>query len=46
MFHVRWAKSVEDDDRYVTAMVIPQSTKLTNQNEPWVFGKDVNQSLF
>ena len=44
IFRVRWAKSVEQEQRYFTTMIIPPSSqKLTDQNEPWVFAKDVDQ---
>jgi hypothetical protein len=47
MFRVRWAKDVKNEHCYFISMVIPPTTqKLTSQNEPWVFAKDVDQCFF
>jgi hypothetical protein len=49
MFHVRWAKCVEIGDRYFATMCIPEAQpagKITTQNEPWVFTKDVAHCFF
>ena len=50
MFRVRWAKSVKNEDHYFTTMCIPEAepigSRITPQNEPWVFAKDVAQCFF
>lgn len=50
MFRVRWAKSVEREDRYFTTMVIPEAAKskaaganMAAKNEPWVLATKVDQ---
>ena len=53
MFRVRWAKSVEREDRYFTTMVIPEAAKskaaganVAAKNEPWVLATKVDQCFF
>ena len=51
MFRVRWAKSVEKEDRYFTTMVIPPKSKTTGANvpainEPWVLATKLDQCFF
>ena len=49
MFRVRWAKSVEKEDRYFTTMVIPSKTTSANapaRNEPWVLASKVDQCWY
>ena len=50
MFGVRWLKSVKNEDRYFTTMCIPEAepigSRITPQNEPWVFAKYVAQCFF
>ena len=50
MFRVRWAKSVQKEDKYFTTMVMPnksnRNTNATAQNEPWVLAKHVDQCFF
>jgi len=52
MFRVRWAKSVEKEDRNFTTMVIPEprsqtaAANVTAQYEPWVLAKHVAQCFF
>ena len=52
MFRVRWAKSVEKENRYFTTMVIPEAksktagTKATAKNEPWVMASQLDQCFF
>ena len=40
MFRVRWAKSVEKEDRYFTTMVIPPKSKTTGANVPAGRGRE------
>ena len=48
MFRVRWAKSVQKEDKYFTTMVMPnksnRNTNATAQNEPWVLAKHVTNA--
>ena len=50
MFHVRWAKNVERENRYFTTMTIPDAKSATvnaiAKNEPWVHAKHVTQCFF
>ena len=51
MVRVRWAKSVEKEDRYFTTMVIPPKSKTTGanvpaRNEPWVLATKLDQCFF
>ena len=52
MFHVRWAKSVIKEDRYLTTMVIPEAksktagANVTVKNEPWVLASQLDQCFF
>ena len=51
MFRVRWAKSVEKEDRYFTTMVIPPKSKTTGanipaRNETWVLASKLDQCFF
>nr|BDI54583.1 transposon protein, putative, CACTA, En/Spm sub-class [Triticum aestivum] len=52
MFRVRWAKSVLNEDRYFTKMVIPEAksktagANVTAKNEPWVPASQVDQCFF
>src|SRR4051812_2776881 len=48
MFHVRWAKNVEKEGRYITTMVIPdaKSKNASTKNEQWVLGCQVDQCFF
>src|SRR3954463_7322610 len=50
MFHVRWARSVERENRYFTTMYIPDAksgtVNVTAKNEPWVHAKHVTQCFF
>ena len=50
MFRVRWAKSVERENRYFTTMSIPDAKSgtmnVTAKNEPWVHAKHVTQCFF
>ena len=50
MFRVRWAKSVDRENRYFTTMIIPDaksnSANVTAKNEPWVMAHHVTQCFF
>ena len=50
MFHARWAKNVERENRYFTTMTIPDAKSATvnaiAKNELWVHAKHVTQCFF
>ena len=53
LFHVRWAKSVQKEERGFITMSLPEarqespkSVRVTAQYDPWVFAKDVSQCFY
>src|SRR3954464_3856341 len=50
MFRVRWARSVERENRDFTTLCIPDAKRgtvnVTAKNEPWVHSKHVTQCFF